>query len=147
MVGRLVSLLGWLPGRCEVLVSGRVGLLGKSSSRYIDYFSTEEAILPCSKRSVGSLSATLQSAVKGLSQLTRTDFFPFEHVSNLSSLARLGFRGKSAGLAGRPLMLQVPLTIHHVVLYLTRIGDNKSAHLPLDQINIITTSVDFGTTC
>ena len=61
---------------------------------------------------------------------------PFKHVSNSSSLARLGFKGKSAGLAGRPLMLCASLTMHHKVQYLmTRIGDDKSAHLPLVQID------------
>lgn len=91
--------------------------------------------LPASKRSCGSLSFTFQAAIRGFSSLIDQPLWPAKHVKFVSSLAKMGFKGKQSGLATRPDMPNSALTIHYLQQYIQSIGEAKSAHLPLQQLD------------
>ena len=106
-----------------------------ATSCYRDYFHQDVIILPVSKRSFGSFSFTFQAAVRGLTSILGQSLWPASSSNFVSSLARLGFKGKQSGLATRPEMPNTALTLHFLQQYIKSIGDAKSAHLPLQSLD------------
>ena len=111
----------------------RVEGLG-ATSRYLDYFHHDVIILPASKRSFGSLSFTFQAAIRGFTSLVDQPLWPSKHAKFVSSIAKMGFKGKQSGLVTRPDMPNAALTIHYLQQYILSIGEAKSAHLPLQRL-------------
>ena len=106
-----------------------------ATSCYRNYFHQDVILLPVSKRSFGSLSFTFQAAVRGLTSILGQSLWPARSSNFVSSLARLGFKGKQSGLATRPEMPNTALTLHHLQQYIRSIGNAKSAHLPLHHLD------------
>lgn len=81
------------------------------------------------------MSFTFQAAIRGFTSLIDQPLWPAKQVKFVSSLAKMGFKGKQSGLAMRPDMPNSALTIHYLQQYIRSIGEAKSAHLPLQKLD------------
>ena len=110
-------------------------LEGKGSHKtYVPYFSPEAAMLPHSKRAGSHQSIALGKAIQTLQKLTKEKNFPIGTKKGCFSLRRLHFKGDALGLAVRPQIPKVDLTMRLVEKYVVALKGARGLNLPLPDV-------------